>query len=70
ATTMTKKPLRAAGFSVLKSPDVPSVLLELGYLSDPTDADLLNSPTWRDRTAKAIARAVDGHFGVAVAGAE
>lgn len=70
ATRMTNKPLRSAGFSVLKSPDVPSVLLELGYLSDPADNELLNSPAWRERTAKAIARAVDGHFGVTVAGAE
>ena len=70
ATVMTKKPLRSAGFSVLKSPDVPSVLVELGYLSDPSDAELLNSPAWRERTAKAIARAVNGHFGVTVAGAE
>ena len=70
ATVMTKKPLRSAGFSVLKSPDVPSVLVELGYLSDPSDAELLNSPEWRERTAKAMARAVNGHFGVTVAGAE
>jgi N-acetylmuramoyl-L-alanine amidase len=70
ATRMTNKPLRSAGFSVLKSPDVPSVLVELGYLSDPADAELLNSPDWRERTAKAIARAVDGHFGLSVAGAE
>jgi len=70
ATRMTNKPLRSAGFSVLKSPDVPSVLVELGYLSDAADAELLNSPDWRERTAKAIARAVDGHFGLSVAGAE
>jgi N-acetylmuramoyl-L-alanine amidase len=70
ATLMTKKPLRSAGFSVLKSPDVPSVLVELGYLSDPSDAELLNSPSWRERTAKSIARAVDGHFGMSVAGAQ
>jgi N-acetylmuramoyl-L-alanine amidase len=70
ATRMTNKPMRSAGFSVLKSPDVPSVLVELGYLSDPADAELLNSPDWRERTAKAIARAVDGHFGLSVAGAE
>jgi N-acetylmuramoyl-L-alanine amidase len=70
ATRMTNKPMRSAGFSVLKSPDVPSVLVELGYLSDPADAELLNSPDWRERTAKAIARAVDGHFGLSVAGAK
>ena len=70
ATRMTNKPMRSAGFSVLKSPDVPSVLVELGYLSDAADAELLNSPDWRERTAKAIARAVDGHFGLSVAGAE
>ena len=49
-----KKPLRRAGFSVLKAADIPSVLLELGFLS--TDADLknLNDPFWRQGMAAGI----------------
>jgi N-acetylmuramoyl-L-alanine amidase len=40
---MHKVPLRSAGFRVLSAPDVPSVLIELGYMSSPKDAELLNS---------------------------
>jgi N-acetylmuramoyl-L-alanine amidase len=61
-TEMTGKPLRSAGFVVLKAPDVPSVLMELGFLSDATDAARLASPEWRQRIAKAMARAIDAHF--------
>ena len=43
-TQMTGKPMRSAGFVVLKAPDVPSVLLELGYLSSKADEKLLISP--------------------------
>ena len=37
-----------AGFRVLRAPDVPSVLVELGYLSSRKDIDLLTSDDWRD----------------------
>jgi N-acetylmuramoyl-L-alanine amidase len=53
---------RSAGFVVLKSADVPSVLLELGYLSDPDDEKLLLSQSWRENTADAVTRAVEGYF--------
>jgi N-acetylmuramoyl-L-alanine amidase len=66
-TTMTGKPLRSAGFMVLKAPDVPSVLIELGYLSSLEDEEKLLSPAWRKRMAKALATAVDRHFAAAVA---
>ena len=46
-THMTGKPMRSAGFVVLKAPDVPSVLLELGYLSNKADEALLVSPKWQ-----------------------
>ena len=59
---MHKVPLRSAGFRVLSAPDVPSVLIELGYMSSPKDAELLNSPAWRGRLSTAVARAVDGYF--------
>ena len=59
----TGKPIRSAAFVVLKSPDVPSVLAELGYLSNVDDEALLISPEWRGRTASAMAKAVDDYFG-------
>lgn len=61
-TKLTPKPIRSAGFRVLRAPDVPSVLLELGFLSDIMDAGLLASPQWRARAAAATARAIHGHF--------
>jgi N-acetylmuramoyl-L-alanine amidase len=61
-TTMTGKPLRSAGFVVLKVPDVPSVLIELGFLSNKEDERKLNDPVWRKRMAVALARAIDKHF--------
>lgn len=59
---MHKVPLRSAGFRVLSAPDVPSVLIELGYMSSPKDAELLNSPEWRGRAVSAVAAAVEGYF--------
>lgn len=48
------RPLREAGFSVLKSPDIPSVLVELGFLSSARDRDNLLDPGWRARMAAGI----------------
>ena len=59
----TGKPIRSAAFVVLKSPDVPSVLAELGYLSNVEDEALLISPQWREKAASAMAQAVDSYFG-------
>jgi N-acetylmuramoyl-L-alanine amidase len=50
---------RFAGFAVLKSPDVPSILVELGYLSNEADEKDLVSDRHRKRMAKAILRAID-----------
>ncbi len=61
-TALVRNTRRFAGFVVLKSPDVPSVLLELGYLSNPTDAANLAKPEYRDRLARATLRAIDRHF--------
>ena len=47
------KPVKAAGFVVLKAPDVPSVLVELGYMSTRRDLKNLISPDWRAQTAQA-----------------
>jgi N-acetylmuramoyl-L-alanine amidase len=57
----TKK-LRSAGFRVLKAPDIPSVLLELGFLSNPEDEKRLISEAWRNRTADAVAASIDAYF--------
>ncbi|MGZ5997932.1 MAG: N-acetylmuramoyl-L-alanine amidase [Rhizomicrobium sp.] len=59
---LPRQPHRAAGFVVLKAPDVPSVLVELGYLSNANDADRMNSVRWRNGVAQAIAGAVDHYF--------
>jgi N-acetylmuramoyl-L-alanine amidase len=66
---MHKNPLKSAGFKVLKAPDVPSVLVELGYVSSEADLKQLTSGTWQAKTAGAIALSVDAFFGTKVAGA-
>lgn len=48
------RPHRHGGFSVLKSPDIPSVLLELGYMSHPEDRARLNSPDWQSEAQQAV----------------
>nr|WP_314733108.1 N-acetylmuramoyl-L-alanine amidase [Pseudoruegeria sp. SHC-113] len=58
--TLYKKPKLSAGFSVLKSPDIPSVLIELGFLSSPSDLDRLKDPEWREKAASAIAEGLQG----------
>jgi N-acetylmuramoyl-L-alanine amidase len=67
ATPLHKRPLKSAGFRVLKAPDVPSVLVELGYTSNKADMGNLTSETWRSRTAEAMARAVDSFLAKRVA---
>jgi N-acetylmuramoyl-L-alanine amidase len=59
---LPREPHRAAGFAVLKAPDVPAVLIELGYLSNTGDAGRMATPAWREGVAEAIASAVDVHF--------
>jgi len=56
------KPHRDAAFVVLKAPDVPSVLIEMGYLSNPDEARRMQTDGWRVRVARAIAAAVDRQF--------
>lgn len=53
---------RFAGFAVLKAPDVPSVLLELGYLSNPKEERSLKQKSYRGDLAKASVRAIDKYF--------
>jgi N-acetylmuramoyl-L-alanine amidase len=58
-----KNPMKSAGFKVLTAPDVPSVLVELGYMSTKDDLKLLTSTAWQAKTAAALAQAVDTYFG-------
>jgi N-acetylmuramoyl-L-alanine amidase len=62
ATRMYKHPLKSAGFRVLKAPDVPSVLVELGYVSNKSDLEHLVSESWRSRTVGSMAQAIDAFF--------
>jgi N-acetylmuramoyl-L-alanine amidase len=59
---MLRNTHRFAGFAVLKAPDIPSVLVELGYLSNRRDEKLLRDPRQRRRMAVAMARAVKLYF--------
>jgi N-acetylmuramoyl-L-alanine amidase len=63
-----KHPIKSAGFRVLKAPDVPSVLLELGYVTSRQDLKLLTSESWRARAADSIVQAVHTFFTPRVAG--
>ena len=56
---MHKNPLKSAGFRVLKVPDVPSVLVELGYVSNKSDLEHLVSESWRSKTVAAMGQAID-----------
>ncbi|MDX1483363.1 MAG: N-acetylmuramoyl-L-alanine amidase [Alphaproteobacteria bacterium] len=62
STRFLRKSHRFAGFAVLKAPDVPSVLVEMGYLSNLQDEAQLLRPRYQARLAKAIAKAVDRYF--------
>ena len=68
ATRLHQHPLKSARFVVLKAPDVPSVLVELGYVSNRADLKSLISTEWRDRTAESIVRAIETFFSTRLAG--
>lgn len=53
---------RFAGFRVLKAPDVPSVLMELGFVSNPTDERLLLSPEYRDVVIASVLKGIDKYY--------
>jgi N-acetylmuramoyl-L-alanine amidase len=65
---MHKSPLKSAGFKVLKAPDVPAVLIELGYVSSKDDLKQLTSGAWHSKAAAAISKAIDNFFSTRLAG--
>lgn len=62
-TPMTPEPHREARFYVLKSPKVPAMLIETGYVNNKLDESRLVSPEWQDKLAAAIVSAIDAYFG-------
>ena len=54
---------RDAGFMVLLAPDVPAVLLEMGFVNNPEDEARLRDPAARTRLMRAVTQAIDSHFG-------
>lgn len=61
-TKLLRNTHRFAGFAVLKAPDIPSVLLELGFLSNPRDEKALQSRRYRSKLAAALTRGLDRYF--------
>ena len=59
---LPRDPHRSAAFVVLKAPDVPAVLIELGYLTSPRDSAQMGTERWRSDMSLAIADAVDRQF--------
>ena len=59
---LSRSPHRQASLAVLVAPDIPAVLIELGYLSNRSDAGQMNTDPWRAKVADAIADAVDRNF--------
>jgi N-acetylmuramoyl-L-alanine amidase len=54
-----KRPLKSAGFKVLKNADVPSVLVELGYVSNKADLENMASDAWRVKAVESMGKAID-----------
>ena len=67
---MHRNPLKSAGFKVLKAPDVPSALIELGYVSNKEDLKHLVSDSWRSRTIGSVAQAIDTFLAKRIVSAE
>ena len=63
-----KVPLQRGAFTVLQVPDIPSALIELGFLSNNADAELLSSPAWRERIALEMAGTIASYFKTPLSG--
>jgi N-acetylmuramoyl-L-alanine amidase len=59
---MHKKRVEQAGFVVLKSPDIPSILVETGFISNPQEARKLKTARYQRQMAQSIFRGITGHF--------
>jgi len=59
---LVRRSHRDAGFVVLLAPDVPAVLLEMGFITNPQDEHLLNDPAKRGRFMGAVAKSIDDYF--------
>lgn len=62
STNLKENPDRSAVFRVLKTAQVPAVLIELAYVSNAEDARLLKSDHWRDKVADSIMEAIENYF--------
>lgn len=60
--SLLQSPHRFAGFAVLKAPDIPSVLIEAGFISNPTEANLLTQDAHRRKLASAILKGINAYF--------
>ena len=61
AIRLINNPHRFAGFVVLRAPDVPSILVELGYLSNPQDEKLLTDAKWRRKAAELLVASIEAY---------
>ncbi|MGB3290773.1 MAG: N-acetylmuramoyl-L-alanine amidase [Burkholderiaceae bacterium] len=57
-----KKSVERAGFAVLKAPDIPSILVETAFISNPEEERLLRSPSHQDKIARAMLTGISGYF--------
>jgi N-acetylmuramoyl-L-alanine amidase len=62
STNLKDNPDRSAAFVVIKSAKVPSILIELGYVTNEADAELLKSDQWREKVSASIVTAIDNYF--------
>lgn len=62
ATRIRKRNVDRAGFVVLKAPNIPSLLIETGFLTNPTDAKRLATPSYQRKIAAAIMKGIESHF--------
>ncbi len=59
---LLERPLRSAGFAVLKAPDMPAILIEMGYLSSEKEARMLNQADYQNRLSEAMATGIDRYL--------
>jgi N-acetylmuramoyl-L-alanine amidase len=62
STNLMDNPDRSAAFVVIKSAKIPSILIELGFVTNHEDAELLKSDQWREKVSASIVTAIDNYF--------